>query len=96
MLKQNCPDECPVCAGRDYVSPGVLEEAARNGFDFHSLPPSCPRYLEAQLEAVREKAQTIVNHKKKNVPDALTDNWVAGYVGAGGDILYVLKSNDKT
>ncbi|KKL04181.1 hypothetical protein LCGC14_2618680, partial [marine sediment metagenome] len=24
------------------------------------------------------------------------DNWFAGYVAAGEDILYVLKSNDKT
>ena len=56
MIKQNCPDECPICGGRDYVSPGVLEEAARNGFDFHTLPPSCPIYLEAQLEKAREEA----------------------------------------
>ena len=42
------------------MNPGVLDEAARNGFDFHTLPPSCPIYLEAQLVEARAERDAAI------------------------------------
>ena len=63
FLGQKCPDECPLCAGRDYVNPGVLQEAKQNGYDFHAKAPPCPR----QLEQERDEARVELNRAEQTV-----------------------------
>lgn len=54
--EQKCPDECRVCAGRDYINAAVLDEAEENarmsGEDYPGIfpCPERPHLREAELE----------------------------------------------